>query len=134
MKIMPFQKIIILCLILFNIYVNCNLHTHATSNSNSNSNTDEQNSSGMKEKLIIYLKTGRNYIFLLFESIEFYTVKLHIFFKEDLKVPYPWDLICFFFIGILLYNFFKLFNFKRNYVYNHPDQPDISALINNVSF
>jgi hypothetical protein len=42
-------------------------------------------------------------IFYCFEFIEYYIIKSHNYIKQDLSIAYPLDLLCFVFIGIIIY-------------------------------
>jgi len=52
--------------------------------------------------------------------------------KDDLKLTYPTDVLVFMIMGIVLYYIFSLFGRKQNFIYNQPDNPDYSGLLNTV--
>ena len=84
-------------------------------------------------KIITQIKTINLNFELLVESFQSYTVKLHLFFKDDLNLSYPIDILVFITIGFLI-SYIKLsLTSKNKFVYNHPDQPDYSGLITTVS-
>ena len=114
--------IIILCLNL--IYTQDNINN----TDDSLINTGKQD---LKSKLINYMKASRNYVFNIFEGAENYIIRLHQYIVKDLNVEYPFDLILFSGFGFLAYFFTTLLKFKKDYVYNYPDQPDLASLLNN---
>ncbi len=108
----------------FTLFCNCSL----------NNKEENVNSGTIQEGTFIrYMNTGKTTIFKIFESIEIYAIKFHHFLQNEMQIEYPLDLIVFMGVGILLSWFLSLFNFKRKFIYNHQDQPDLSILINNVN-
>lgn len=63
--------------------------------------------------------------------LESYLTKTHVYISETLKVPYPFDLLVFSALGFLLYSLLSWTRAKNEYVYNMPDDSDISSLVNN---
>jgi hypothetical protein len=68
----------------------------------------------------------------MMESFESYTIKFHSYIKDELKLSYPTDILIFISIGIVVYYILSLFDRKHIFVYNQPDQPDYSGLLNTV--
>jgi hypothetical protein len=76
----------------------------------------------------------RELVFPYLEIPENYVIKTHRFFKDELKIQYPLDLLIFIFFGMTLnWMINKISNlWKREYIYNAFDELDYSTLISNV--
>jgi len=88
--------------------------------------------SNWEEKLLQYFKICRNLIFNIFKKSEDYFIKFHSFLVADIELQYPFDLVFFFMLGLLLFYTKSCFSFKREYIYNSIDQQDLTYLLNNV--
>ena len=84
-------------------------------------------------KLQTQLDTVKLHLTQIMEYLESFTIKFHNFLKDDLKLSYPTDILVFMIMGIVLYYLISLFGRKQNFVYNQPDNPDYSGLLNTVT-
>ncbi len=85
-------------------------------------------------KALEYLTTARDFFINIIINGENYLIQFHQYILKDLTVEYPFDLLIFSGIGMLLFYITTLLSFKKEFVYNHPDQPDLASLLNNVFF
>lgn len=87
---------------------------------------------GLKEKAQLYLEIAKVYTFMIFEYLELFTMNFHNFLLQYLQVEYPCDLLIFIGLGFTLKWVRSLFTFPQKFVYNLPDQPDLTIILNNV--
>lgn len=91
------------------------------------------NNKDLKSKLKGYLDDYKRYVFPFFESCENSIIKIHQYVSNEFNLEYPYDLLLFIVLGFLFYHLTSCFKSKEKFVYNFPDNPDISTLINNVA-
>ena len=87
----------------------------------------------MKSKIKGYLDNYKRYAFLFFETCENWIIKLHQYVNHEFNLEYPLDILLFAVLGFLFYHLASSFKSKDKFVYNFPDNPDVSTLINNVN-
>jgi hypothetical protein len=112
--------------------INCKPKMAGMSQSQSQSETTTSDSPNSPNKILDVLISTKENIFNIFIGTENYLIKFHQFLLNDMNVEYPFDLVIFTIIGMLIFYVSSIFNMKREYVYNQPDQPDLNTLINNV--
>jgi hypothetical protein len=93
-----------------------------------------KNTPNNPNKALEYLTIARDFFINIIINGENYLIQFHQYILKDLTVEYPFDLIIFSGIGMLLFYISTLLSFKKEFVYNHPDQPDLASLLNNVIF
>lgn len=95
-------------------------------------NSNLTNSPNGQNKILDAVILLKEYIFKFFIGSENYLIKFHQYLLKDMNVEYPFDLVIFTLVGMLIFYVFSKFNLKKEFVYNQPDQPDLNTLINNV--
>jgi hypothetical protein len=85
------------------------------------------------QKLVQYLEKCQNFIFNIFCNVEYCLINFHKFVVNELELGYPLDLLFFMLLGTFFFYIKSSFSLRKEYIYNHYEQPDLSLLLNSVN-